>query len=99
MEEKYFIRVHYPKTNKKAENVEYACRFPIFMKDTQRYKWSTSELDKKRCYFMDLGNCMQYIRKRFEKVFNQSYIYTIYRQTEDDIQVVDSFDYKRVVSI
>lgn len=96
MNERYFIRVHYPKTTNKKENIEYAYRFPLHVSGTNSCKWSTDKLDEKRCYFTELGSCMQYIRKRFEKSFNRDYTYSVYKQTEDNSEIVGSYNYNKI---
>ena len=67
----YFITVTYPDT----KITEMALKFP-----TPDQKWSLpmNQASSKRCIFRTKEACIEYIKKRYEKDFNQKNKYSIY---------------------
>ena len=65
---KYCIKVQYPTGNSEVALVS----------PDEDEKWTSTQLIANRCLFDSEEDCKEYIKKRYEKEFNQKYIYSIY---------------------
>ena len=79
---KYYIKVFYPAYKDKSANIEYVLKTPDT--STKVPKWSSASFIESKCCFDTESHCIDYIKQRFKKVFNQRYTYFVYLLDSND---------------
>lgn len=88
---RYYITVKYPE----AEKPEFALLSP-----REDGKWSSDKYWAKLSSFETEDECLTYIKKRYEKEFNQSYIYSIfYVESMSSVKLVHRYTYPETIGL
>lgn len=87
----YYITVKYPDQVKE----EIALISP-----EEGEKWTSTQYWAEKCAFKTEEECLEYIKKRYEKEFNRSYIYSIhYAESTSSAKVVHRYTYPETIGL
>ena len=86
----YYIKVKY------AEGTEEIA----LVSPEEGEKWSTRDYWAEKCAFKTEEACTEYIKKRYEKEFNQSHIYSIYYvESTSSVKLVHRYTYPEIIGL
>lgn len=86
----YYIKVKY------AEGAEEIA----LVSPEEGEKWSTRDYWAEKCAFKTEEACTEYIKKRYEKEFNRSYIYSIYYvESTSSVKLVHRYTYPEMIGL
>jgi len=86
----YFIRVKY------SEGIEEIA----LISPEEGEKWTTKYYWSEKCAFKSEEDCLNYIKKRYEKEFNRSYIYSIYyAESISSVKLIHRYTYEETIGL
>ena len=86
----YYIKVKYPDETKEIALVS----------PEEGEKWTTREYWSDKCAFKTEEECLTYIKKRYEKEFNRSYIYSVYYvESMSSVKLVHEYTYPETIGL
>lgn len=86
----YYIKVKYPQGNE-----EFALISP-----KENDNWTSTQYWSNNNAFKSEEDCLEYIKKRYEKEFNQSYIYSIYYvESISSVKLVHRYTYAEIIGL
>lgn len=86
----YYIKVQYPNGNKEI----------ALISPEEGEKWTTTEYWAGKCAFKTKEDCKEYIKKRYEKEFNRSYIYSVwYVESMSSVKLVHEYTYPETIGL
>ena len=86
----YYIKVKYPDETKEIALVS----------PEEGEKWTTREYWSEKCAFKTEEDCKEYIKKRYEKEFNRSYIYSVYYvESTSSVKLVHEYTYPETIGL